>query len=607
MSARHARQGRRRGALPIGLGLGLAILAPLAATASGAHWVDDEYAHGEVGTIDCAAGGYRSAATSRLLGGSFLGQDLDSVASLTAAVATNDGTEEPQVVSDPLDEASLGGINADLGGGIALDLGAEAGALHQYAVATASGWSLAATGAVTDVGAIALGPVGPGDEPPAFATMSLSTVLDTLSSGAGTGISGLTDAALVVGALASVAELDGCAADWSDDTWGALERDYAIAGLGAELSSPLVGDVLSTLESGLPEVEGLVEAVAGDSGLVSAIGDATVSALASILADFLVGTPVVSLALDVDLSAVVDAVGTAVADPDGIAVVDLAAGKVTVDLARLLGPAYEDSVGLNGLAPNTELLLNASAAAALLGAVDDAAGAWAAGVSSAIEAAVDAAHVDLEVEVPISVVVAPIPILLPSGITVPVGSVVVSATDASLASLVAGTAPIDVSTVLTPPSCSGLVGAAICDVVNPLLTGLTSAASALVLDTVLGPVVGGLIGDLLDPVPGLNSLLNDLGIDLGAVLDLLSASLQGLFGADAVLSIVVNAQNAPDPVDLSAPPGDEPGWLDLDVPETDPFGTGEFAVAALRLVTLGVVSNGVAVDLARSSVGSNGR
>jgi hypothetical protein len=163
-----------------------------------------------------------------------------------------------------------------------------------------------------------------------------------------------------------------------------------------------------------------------------------------------------------------------------------------------------------------------------------------------------------------------------------------------------------VTTALTPPSCSGLIGSTICGVVNPLLAGLTTAVSSLVLDDILGPVVGALLADVLNPVPGLATLTTSLGGALEAILGFVAPALDGLFGEEALLSLVVNAQNAPDPADVSTPPGDEPGWMGLSGPTTDPFRTGEYSVAALRLVTLGVLSGGVAVDLARSTVGPNG-
>lgn len=605
MSGRHGT--RRRGGAPIVAGgLALALLAPLSAVASGASWVDVERDSGVVSTLDCAADGTVARADSHLIGGTLFGSDLSAVAALDGATAVGTGTGPTVVASDPLSVSALSTINADLGGPLALDLAADAGVLRQYAQASADGVSLAATGAVTDGGAIALADPSGSSTAPRFATFSLGDVLDALVDGSGTGIAQLSDVAITIGALASVAELDGCRADWDDSVATALDRAYAIAGLGAALESPLVGAAGSALTGGLPTVESAIEAVAGDSGLTAAIGAATVSALSATLSGFLVGAPTVNLTLDVDLSGIIDTVGREIADPDGIAVIDLANGTVAVDLERLLGPAYEDSVGVNGLAPNTRLLLNASAVTALSSALGDAVTGWLTDLSAAVAASVDVLTVDLEVTVPISVVVAPVPIVLPSGITVPVGAVKVSASEVSLAALEAGTAPISVTTALTPPSCSGLVGSAICAVVNPLLTGLTTAVGSLVLNGILGPVVGGLISDVLDPVPGLTALSTTVLGALDSVVDFLAPALADLFGEDAVLSLIANAQNAPDPAEVSAPPGIEPGWAGLASPTTDPYRTGAYSVAALRLVTLGVASGGVAVDLARSTVGPNG-
>jgi hypothetical protein len=61
-------------------------------------------------------------------------------------------------------------------------------------------------------------------------------------------------------------------------------------------------------------------------------------------------------------------------------------------------------------------------------------------------------------------------------------------------------------------------------------------------------------------------------------------------------------QNRPDPAEANA--GPEPSWAaGLPGPSTDPFGTGRYDVAALRMTIRDSATTGL--DLARSSVGSN--
>nr|MDQ2697550.1 hypothetical protein [Actinomycetota bacterium] len=87
------------------------------------------------------------------------------------------------------------------------------------------------------------------------------------------------------------------------------------------------------------------------------------------------------------------------------------------------------------------------------------------------------------------------------------------------------------------------------------------------------------------------------------IVTLLGETLDVLFGEQALVSLVVNAQNAPDPADGVS--GPLPGWAGgLDVFDASPYESGQYDVSALRLVVLGT-ADVVEVDLARSSVGTN--
>src|SRR5690606_24944161 len=135
--------------------------------------------------------------------------------------------------------SALSALNAQLGGVLQFDLGAEAGALRQFAEARPTGWSGGSAGSVANAGAIDLAVPSPGGPVPRFATLHLGSVLSQLVGGGfGGGIAGLSEAHLSVGALASYATLDGCAANWSGDVYSSLDREYLLAGLGATLGSP---------------------------------------------------------------------------------------------------------------------------------------------------------------------------------------------------------------------------------------------------------------------------------------------------------------------------------------------------------------------------------
>ncbi|MDO7881588.1 choice-of-anchor G family protein [Antiquaquibacter soli] len=577
-----------------------ALVLPLLATPSAASWHDREFDRGSLASASCSTG-HVSSASGQVLSGSILSTTLSSIASVNGATASSPGSGAAVSSANPLSVSALGSINTQLGGVLALDTGAQAGVLQQFAEARPTGYSAGSAGGVSDSGAISLVAPAAGGTVPRFATVQLGSVLNQLvGGGLGGGISGLSDARLTIGALASYATLDGCAADWSGSVYSALVRQYLVAGLGATLTSPRVSSIVTTTNSGAASIRSSVAAVAGQSGLINSISTATLSALSSTLSGFVVGTPTTTLALDISLSGLATNLATPISDAGGIASIDLGAGTVTVDLARLLGPAYQNSVGLNGLAPNTQLLLNSTAMSALTTAVSSALTSWITGVSTTVNTAAGILDVDLKVVLPISVAVAAL------GITVPVGTVTVSASHVRLDQLIAGTAPISVTTQLSPPSCAGITGGIICGVVNPLLTGLTSAVSSLSLNGTFGPVVGGLIRTAVTPVPGLSALVTALTSDANALASFLSTALSALFGPSALVSLVVNAQNSPDPAQASSPAGTPPGWSGVAAPSTRPYRTGQYSVAALRLVTLGVTSGGVAIDLARSTVGSNG-
>lgn len=581
---------------------GILLTVPLALSSSAAAWLDQERVNGTVATADCSdSTGFISAAEGAVLSGSVLGASLDPIASLAGASATHTGVGGPVDDANPFAVGALGAVNATMPSLFQFDLGAEAGALRQFAHADGGGFSAASAGAVADSGSIDLAQPTAGEPVPRFATLELGQLLEALVGvGLGGGIAGLSDARLTIGALASFATLDGCNADWTGSAYPHLERHYLVAGLGAELDSPLVGSLATTVAGDLDAIAALVDTVAGSSGLTSAIGDGVVGLLAPTLSGFGVGTPVTTVTLEPDFAAVSALLNDTISDSAGTLTVDLASGTVRVDLAGLLGPSYQDSVGINGLAPNAELLINQAATSAVLGALDSALSSWLGTVSAAVDAALSVIRVNVLVQVPISVGV---PAL---GLTVPVGYVNVSVTDASLSSLIAGTAPVAATLALTPPSCSGISGAIICGVVNPLLTGLTAAVAGLVLGPTAGPLIGGLVQTALAPVVETSGLIAHVSAAAGALLTFISSALSGLFGPSAVLSLVANAQNSPDPADISSPPGTEPMWSGLGASAVDPYRTGEYRVAALRLVTLGFLATGLSVDLASSTVGSNG-
>jgi hypothetical protein len=137
--------------------------------------------------------------------------------------------------------------------------------------------------------------------------------------------------------------------------------------------------------------------------------------------------------------------------------------------------------------------------------------------------------------------------------------------------------------------------------VTTLLAGLTPA----LLDTV-SLTVGNLVTTALGTIgAGLTPTLNTaLDAPVATLLTMLEGTLNGLFGPDGVLSVLVNAQNDPDPADPDA--GAEPSsWAGIPgVAGGDPYATGRYDVAALLLTVVGAI-DAVELVLARGSAGGN--
>ncbi len=586
--------------------VGMTLIGTLLIPASAASWTDREWDHASVGTLDCATmDSATTRGTGKLLGGTLLGTDLDMLTEVKDVVVANDGTassvdpKNATVLGDgayanPLEVEALQSINAGLTGLLVLPLGAEAGMVNQFGQAKDTGYSAGAAGTVSDSGGIDLHPETD-PELPRFATLELGEVLKlVLGEETGAGITNLTDVRLGIGAVASRAHLDKCSADWQGSIYSAMSRQYAIAGLDAELESSLVGDLASTTETALTELESTVMELAGPEGAVNEITKLVLGpkglrpALGTLLLDE--KKMEADLGLAVDLSAVRALLAEPISTADGTVVIDPQQGIVTVDLAALLGPEYEESVGLNGLAPNAQLLINSAAVDGLMHALTAALDQWSARIETATNQALDAVDVQLSITVPLRLMNGLLPVEVGT-LSIIVGDKA-TGRGASLASLRAGQADVQV-TVTRSGVCAGVL-TGVCDVLDGVIKGLADFAS----NQVLGPLIAGVLDDNLQPlVAGLSSDLQALANPL---VSLVSAALKELFGADSALSLVANAQNQPSPERLA---GLDPAWTAPD-PWPELEGTGRYDVSALRIDVVGPVGLAT-LELARSSIGPN--
>lgn len=461
---------------------------------SDAAWLDTEHVRALPGlgvARDCRTP-YRwsTAAQSRLLQGTLLGTPLDDVVALRGVRTTHAGTAGSSPVPDPASARSVGGDGyaATLGvtalrtastGTTDLVLlpaaGQAAGVLEQQARASSTGRAAAATGAVTDAGVVRTsGTTGsvPSGALPGPAVLDLAALAP--------GAADLAGLRLEVGALASTAALDGCELA-EGRPW--LRRDYGVAGLRGRLSTPAVPVVASSVTSATATATASVRAL--EQQLAGALAPTLTSALALLgpVADVRV-----AVAVDVDVAgALAPVLRTRLGEGTDV-VVDLQAGTVTVDLARLV------QGGLDGRAPGTELVLDPALVAGVEARVDALVRAYALDLQTALATALGAAQVRVDVGAKVGALGLAVDVLKVRG---------------TLAQVLAGSATVQV-----------------------LVPGLD-----------VGPVLGVLTGGLRAGLLGPDGVASVLGRGIGASAPAVTAATRtSLRGLGSTLRLVVNDQ-----------------------------------------------------------------
>lgn len=574
--------------------LGLVIASVPAFALTNASWNDSEWdsatqAGGPgIGTLDCAAadGLFDTRGAGNFLSGQLGAIDLANIAELEGELVTNNGTISSatpgsadlgnDAYANPLNVNALdNALSIQLGNLLTFPaVGVDVGVVNQYGQALSDGNSTGASGAVGDSGAIDTGVV-PGPTAPTIASFQLGTALQNLlGAGLGGGVANLADVSLNLGAVASFSDLDACPALWDDDIYAHLVRDYLIAGLDAELDSPLVGALVSAVQGVVTSTQNAVNTVA--SGTNATLETALGVTLAPVLATLGGGTVTATVGLSVDFAAVNALLDDVISDPGGVLSIDLSSGLITVDLAELFDPVN----GLNEQAPNTQLLIDSDMITTLQLAASTALANWVASVGAALtNALTNLVTVNIDVDIDGALGDASVTITGPLGGPLVVGS---SLDSCLLLPLVCTT----LEATLT-----GLEGA-----LGVAASGVLAGVPALIL-LATGPLVTTLTTVTLPAVTD-------------NILTLLDDALSGLFGEDSLASILINAQNAPDPADAGMPIVDypEPLWAaGLDPYVANPFESGQYDVSALRitLAATPVTPPVLGLDLARSSAGNN--
>ncbi|CAD5991085.1 choice-of-anchor G family protein [Agreia sp. COWG] len=574
--------------------LAVAVGASISAAPTDASWRDAEWDHATVSTLDCGPDGilFDTKASGRLVGGRLAGINLDNVAEVDGVSATNTAAGVAVVpappasnslganaYANPLDAAALNTLSVSLGDLLVLPLNADLGVDNSYAQVNDDGTSTGAAGAVSNSGAIQLQGSQPAPTKPTFATVQLKRVVENALGGSLAGVSaGLADASLSVGAIGSSATLDACAAAWTVSIVSSLQRDYGIANLDLNLTSPTVNTLVTNTTGVLNGLDARVEGLAGDAGLLSALTSNLTTAVSGTLGGLRIGSVGISqLSADLNLAAVNSLLDDTISDDAGIVGIDLAAGTIAIDLDGLLGGAN----GLNGLAPNTQLLINDAVVNTLTAAVTQALANWVDDVTEAIRVALVAVQISAVVNVN-----------LQQGNGTPLATVALTIPTVSLGSLLAGSPVVTSSVSLANANvCSiPVTGPLLCAALNTLVAGL----AANVAKSLGGAVKTALFTPGSGVVDSTRTTL--LGFTT-PVVTLVANATRGLFGEGSLLSLTANAQNSPAPANANP----QPGWS-VTGPNAATKATGQYDVAALRLTA---ADARVQLDLARSSVGTS--
>lgn len=415
---RHA--GARRGsrgrlttavALVVGLAAGLGVHAGAThVQLTDAAWVDREYVDGRLGTRTtwCDTGLYTTNARGQLFAATVGTAGTSATAALaplrvaqtgsassaTPAGATSLGAD---AFTNPLTQTTLNGPAASLGS--AYTFGAVTAAQNnQYARAASTGVSVGGSGAVSAAGALNTATQTQGSGLPDLATVDVRALVGPALLSTQLGAANATDATgvrLVPGTVASRTARDVCISQ------PGTTRSYGVSGLRLEVDSTNLRAASTTATTAATTVQNAV--ATGAAGAVATTTATNVNAVYRSMQELLnLLTPGTSTGtLTVTGITVANAVSPltsqTLTSTNNAVRLDLATGRMTVDLAALTSA----TAGVNGLAPNTEVLT-----AAIMSAASTAVGtllpAYQTSVLTAISTSLSTAVATLTVSTPIT-------------------------------------------------------------------------------------------------------------------------------------------------------------------------------------------------------------
>src|SRR5690625_3174284 len=432
-----------------------------------------------------------------------------------------------------------------------LNLG-ELGALNGYSASESPYTSSAASGTVTDAGAIDVDLVEGDPSSTDFARVDLTDLTAQL----GVNLDGVIDeVSLGLGALASSAS-----ATTGEEPVGV----YELAGAELVIDSPAVEDLVETLNTTVGGLNTTLNALLGQEGVVDDLLGGVLPIDVSLdlgpLANLGVELGSPTIALDVDLGSVTDGLlEEPLVSDSGLTTIDLSTGLITVDLAQV----HEE--GLNDLDPNTPLLTS-SELSAITGEINGLLGEEVGNVTEAAQDLLDTTQLTIELDASLTAQLLILPVSVDAGVEI----------QETLAEF-AGVPGAEPPTVRLHVDL-GLI-TELLDALGINLDELTDIVADLVLDDLVAATARPPLAELLDA----DSLISDT-ID-GAVTGLLGG-LDPIFDVlPGLLSVTVNEQPTEEPIN---------GEGDL--------GPDSFTVRALAVDVLPDLADGVSLNLASSSV-----
>lgn len=495
----NALTGKIRG-LMVTAGILAVTVASGGAALTNAAWVDNEYVYaGGVGTDGrCEQdSGTLSTASARQFSGTLLDTSLDNLASVEGVQVYNDGagtsTSNPGAIRID-DNTFMAPLDVDLLRAdvlqLALPVGLPVGSVDlysQWSQTLNNGNATAASGLVTDsAGAIGLGQLQNPSDPPVMARIDLEAL-------APAALAGMT---LEIGAASSTARLMQCG-DLGNGWLGPLtqpllDRAYSIASLDVNATSPAMNTAVSATGQLLDGVEASLDAALEE--LDMRISEDLALAAAPLLGTLTLGGIDTQVTMTpVDLTPVRALLTSTMTDDRGLITVDFGAGTARIDLAKTAGGVN----GLNGLDPNTEIVLDPATmeevSAALTEVLDD----WKENITAALVASIRTTTVTVNATVHVRSAGLPLAdISLGLGPT-PAGQLL------DLYNQVPGILALPVTTSITMLGSNPL--GLLTPTLNALTSGLASALPGITGEALHNELLNGVVGDLKASVAGLAS------------------------------------------------------------------------------------------------------